>query len=73
MRRLDVAINHRQDCFLSNLSQKARFSGGKKISRSMTIKALINVVKDLDIDVKGVKTEKELKKRICQAFVEDRV
>lgn len=41
-------------------------NGGYKLPRSYIIRALINVGMKLDIDVKGVKTEKDLEERIIK-------
>jgi len=41
-------------------------NGGYKLPRSYIIRALINACVKLDINVKGVKTEKDLEERIIK-------
>ena len=48
------------------LSRRMKKNGGYKLPRSYIIRALINVSMKLDIDVKGVKTEKDLEERIIR-------
>jgi len=41
-------------------------NGGYKLPRSYIIRALINACMKLDINVKGVKTEKDMEERIIK-------
>lgn len=63
-----VGMSRRQICFLDKLSKACKFSGGKTLSRSVIMRAFLTVVKDLELDVKNVKTEKELKEKILISF-----
>lgn len=63
-----VALTKKQICFLDKLSKDCRFSGGRKFSRTAILRTFLMVVKDLEIDVNNVKTEKELKEKILTAF-----
>lgn len=63
-----IGLSRKQICFLDKLSKKCKFSGGKTLSRSVILRALLTVLKDLDLDVKDVKTEKELKERMLVGF-----
>ena len=66
-----VGLSKRQICFLDKLSKACRFSGGKTLSRSVIMRAFLTVLKDLELDVNNVKTEKELKEKILVAFKRD--
>jgi len=63
-----VALTKRQVEYLDKISNCCRYKGGRKLSKSAIIRALVQAVKDLNIDVCSVKCEKELKKRIVKAF-----
>jgi hypothetical protein len=49
------------------LSKLMKKNGGYKLPRSYIIRALISACMKLDIDVKGVKTEKDLEEKIVRA------
>jgi tRNA U34 2-thiouridine synthase MnmA/TrmU len=66
-----VALNKKQICFLDEISKKAKFSGGRKLSRASILRAILKVAKKLDIDVMGIKTEKELRDRVLISFNEE--
>jgi len=63
-----VALNKRQICFLDELSKRSKFSGGRKLSRTSILRALLKMAAMLDIEVSQVRTEKELKGRILSSF-----
>jgi len=63
-----AALTKEQLCFVDNLSKRARFSGGKKLSRAAVMRALLGVAKTLQIDVSGVRSEKELEERVVEAL-----
>lgn len=63
-----VALDKKQICFLDEISKRSRFSGGRKLSRTSILRAILKVAKVLDIDVSEVRTEKELKDRILVSF-----
>lgn len=56
--------------YLDGLSLQAKTSGGRKLAIAEIIRATLNVLKKIDLDVLGVKTEKELEQRIFEAFTE---
>ena len=62
--KLSVFLNHDEDAYLENLSSTAKFSGGKKISKTRLIKAMVKSFSTTKLDVRGVKTEEELFKRV---------
>ncbi|MBU0534121.1 MAG: hypothetical protein KJ887_04935 [Candidatus Omnitrophica bacterium] len=63
-----VNLNKRQICFLDEISKKSKFSGGRKLSRTAILRAILKAANKLDIDVSGIKTEKELKERLLESF-----
>jgi len=42
----------------------AKFSGGKKISKTRLIEAMVKAFRQSKLDVRGVKTDEELYKRV---------
>lgn len=63
-----AALSKDNLCFMETISKKAKFTGGKKLSRSSIIRTLVEVSKKLNIDVSKVKTEKELENRFTEAL-----
>ena len=63
-----VALNKKQICFLDEISKKSRFSGGRKLSRTSILRAILKMAERLDIEVSQVRTEKDLRKRILDSF-----
>lgn len=66
--RRAVRLSRPQIEFLERLSRKCLYSGGRRFTRTAVIRCLMNVFKELDIDARAVKSEKELKQRILKAF-----
>ncbi len=64
MIKLSVFLNREEDAYLENLSSTAKFSGGKKISKTRLIKAMVQAFRRTDLDVRGVKTDDELLVRV---------
>ncbi|MCD6094096.1 MAG: hypothetical protein J7J51_04860 [Candidatus Omnitrophica bacterium] len=67
-----TTLNKSQMCFLDKISKDTKFTGGKKLSRAAIMRTLIKVAQKLDIDIKGVKGEEELRVRFLTAFKEYR-
>lgn len=63
-----VALDKRHICFLDELSKKSKFSGGRKLSRTSILRAIIKTATKLNIDVTEVRSERTLKGRILDAF-----
>jgi len=63
-----LGLNRKQICFLEGISKKAKFSGGRKLSRTSIIRAFLSVAKKLDINVTGARDEKMLRDRISESF-----
>ena len=63
-----VALSKKQICFLDGISKDSKFSGGRKLSRTSILRAILKVARRLSIDVTGVRTEKKLKERVLESF-----
>ena len=64
MIKLSVFLSREEDAYLENLASTAKFSGGKKISKTRLIEAMIRAFSTTALDVRGVKTDEELLKRV---------
>jgi len=64
MIKLSVFLNHEEDSYLENLSSTAKFSGGKKISKTRLIEAMVRAFRTTGLDVRGVADDEELLKRV---------
>ena len=64
MIKLSVFLNRNEDAYLENLSSTAKFSGGKKISKTKLIEAMVRAFRQTDLDVRGVKDDQELLNRV---------
>ncbi|MBN3032542.1 MAG: hypothetical protein JW873_00410 [Candidatus Saganbacteria bacterium] len=53
--------------FLDELGMRAKRTGGYKLAKTVIIRACLEVLRKLSIDLRGVKTEKELAARILDA------
>jgi hypothetical protein len=63
MIKLSVFLNHEEDSYLENLASTAKFSGGKKLSKTKIIEAMVRAFRESGIDVRGVKDDEELFRR----------
>ena len=66
MIKLSVFLNREEDAYLENLASTAKFSGGKKLSKTKLIEAMVRAFHTTDLDVRGVMDDKELLKRITE-------
>ena len=64
MIKLSVFLNREEDAYLETLSSTAKFSGGRKISKTKLIEAMVRAFSTTRLDVRGVKTDEELFKRV---------
>ncbi len=62
--KLSVFLNGEEDTYLETLASTAKFSGGKKISKTRLIEAMVKAFSTTNLDVRGVKTDEELFKRV---------
>ena len=65
MIKLSVFLNREEDAFLESLASTAKFSGGKKISKTKLIEAMVRTFRKTNLDVRGVKDYQELLNRIA--------
>ena len=65
MIKLSVFLNREEDAFLESLAATAKFSGGKKISKTKLIEAMVRTFRKTNLDVRGVKDYQELLNRIA--------
>ena len=64
MIKLSVFLNHEEDAYLESLASTAKFSGGKKLSKTKLIEAMVRAFRETNLDVRGVKDDAELLKRV---------
>ncbi len=64
MIKLSVFLNREEDAYLEGLASTAKFSGGKKLSKTKLIEAMVRAFRKTDLDVRGVKDEQELLNRV---------
>ena len=64
MIKLSVFLNHDEDAYLENLASTAKFSGGKKLSKTKLIEAMVRAFRQTELDVRGVKDDQELLNRV---------
>jgi hypothetical protein len=64
MIKLSVFLNKEEDAYLETLASTAKFSGGKKLSKTKLIEAMVKAIRKTDLDVRGVKDDEELLIRV---------
>ena len=64
MIKLSVFLNREEDTYLETLASTAKFSGGKKLSKTKLIEAMVRAFRTTNLDVRGVKDDEELLKRV---------
>ena len=62
--KLSVFLGREEDAYLETLASTAKFSGGKKLSKTKLIEAMVRAFRTTRLDVRGVKTDEELSKRV---------
>ena len=62
--KLSVFLNREEDAYLETLSSTAKFSGGRKISKTRLVEAMVRAFRTTKLDVRGVKNDKELFQRV---------
>ena len=66
MIKLSVFLNREEDAYLEQLASTAKFSGGKKLSKTKLIEAMVRAFRKIDLDVRGVKDDQELLNRVSE-------
>ncbi len=61
--KLSVFLSGGEDAYLEGLASTAKFSGGKKLSKTKLVEAMVRAFRTSTLDVRGVKTDKELFER----------
>jgi len=64
MIKLSVFLSREEDAYLETLASTAKFSGGKKLSKTKIIESMVRAFRVTRLDVRGVKTDEELLKRV---------
>jgi len=64
MIKLSVFLNRQEDAYLESLASTAKFTGGKKLSKTRLVEAMVRAFRTTELDVKGVKTSEELLQRL---------
>ncbi len=64
MIKLSVFLNREEDAYLEALASTAKFSGGKKLSKTKLIEAMVKAFRKTELDVRGVKDDQELLNRV---------
>jgi len=66
--RIPISITGDMEAWFQGLSSEMKATGGYKLPKSYILRSLIDAIMELKVDVTGVKTETELKKRILKAI-----
>jgi hypothetical protein len=64
MIKLSVFLNRQEDAYLESLASIAKFSGGRKISKTKLVEAMVRAFSTTGLDVSGVKNSEELYERV---------
>jgi hypothetical protein len=62
--KLSVFLNREEDAYLETLASTAKFSGGKKLSKTRLIETMVRAFRRTNLDVRGVKDDQELLNRV---------
>ena len=62
--KLSVFLNRGEDAYLESLASTAKFSGGRKLSKTRLIEAMVKAFRTSGLDVRGVRTDEELLSRV---------
>jgi hypothetical protein len=64
MIKLSVFLKREEDAYLEALASTAKFSGGKKLSKTKLIESMVRAFRKTNLDVRGVKDDQELLNRV---------
>jgi len=64
MIKLSVFLNREEDAYLEGLASTAKFSGGRKLSKTKIIEAMVRAFRRTNLDVRGVRDDEELLRRV---------
>ncbi|MCX7912227.1 MAG: hypothetical protein N2506_04625 [Dehalococcoidales bacterium] len=68
MIKLSVFLHRDEDAYLEALASTAKFSGGKKLSKTKLVEAMVRAFRRTNLDVRGVRDEQELLDRMLAQF-----
>lgn len=64
MIKLSIFVNRDEDAYLESLASTAKFSGGKKLSKTKLVEAMVRAFSTSGLDVRGVSNYDELYDRV---------
>jgi hypothetical protein len=64
MIKLSVFLQREEDAYLENLASTAKFSGGRKLSKTKLIESMVRAFRRTSLDVRGVNNDEELLNRV---------
>ena len=64
--RVIALLSREQVDFLDQVGKDALFSTGRKLSRTKIISALVELIRSLDIDGRGIRDMEDLKEKIYE-------
>ncbi|OGO23052.1 MAG: hypothetical protein A2144_11920 [Chloroflexi bacterium RBG_16_50_9] len=62
--KLSVFLHREEDAYLENLASTAKFSGGKKLSKTKLVESMVRAFRRTNLDVRGVDNDEELLNRV---------
>lgn len=68
LRKITITVSDEALEWFHILSLVMKKNGGYKLPRTYIIRALINAAMDLGVNVRGVKTERQLERRILRSI-----
>ena len=69
--KITLTISEELDELLMKTGNLARAQGGYKLPKTLIIRSLIRLLQNVDIDLRGVKTEDEFYARLARAVLRD--
>jgi hypothetical protein len=69
--KLSVFLNRDEDAYLESLASTAKFSGGRKLSKTKLIETMVRAFRRTNLDVRGVKDDQELLNRVTAQIKRD--
>ncbi len=67
-RQLSVTVSEKSEQYLEWLCDEAQRAGGNRLAKATIVRALLNVVMRVDIDVSAVSSQADLEQRIWEAL-----
>ena len=67
---LSATIPHKSAQFLEWLARESELHGGSPLSKAAIVRALLNVAMRIDIEIEGIRSQRELEERIWVAIAD---